>query len=472
MLLTNSLFFIPSGRRELPPTVPLPAMLQTPACRWWPFELLELCRARYGDRFTLYPIDMPPLVFLSDPQDIRAVVTAPADVLHPGAAGSVMAPLFGEESFAVREEDEHWHGRNAVIPAFQHRTVQGYAAEIADIAETEIASWPVDGAFPLATRLQSLTMRVMLTIVVGDRDDRFEALHEGLLGMLSVMASFVLQEPRLRHLPGWRGTWRRFVRRRDEVDALIFALIERRRHEYPVRGGLSDSHDVSGDLLDMLLAAHNLDGSPMSDRQVRDNLVSVIIAGHETTAATLAWAFQLLAHNPAVQDRLVEEIDTGSGDEYMDATVQETLRHRPAFLFIPPRAVARPIEIGDWTYHPPVQLLGCTYLMHHDPRLYPDPQTFLPERFLERAPPTGAWLPWGAGRKRCPGRHLALLEIQTVLREALSRRRVLPVGSSIEHPSWRSVILTPHDGAKVLLRRRRVLTSSPLIRTHSRGIPK
>ncbi len=461
MLLTDSLFFIPSGRRELPPTVPLPAMLQTPACRWWPFELLEWCCARYGDRFTLYPVDMPPLVFLSDPQDIRAVVTAPADILHPGAAGSVMAPLFGEESFAVREEDEHWHGRNAVMPAFHHRTVQGYADTIAEIAESEIVSWPVDRAFPLTRHLQRLTMRVMLTIVVGDRDDEFEALHEGLLGMLSVMASFVLQEPRLRHLPGWRGTWRRFMRRHDEVDALIFALIKRRRHTDA--GG--------GDLLDMLLAAHNLDGSPMSDRQVRDNLVSVIIAGHETTAATLAWAFQLLAHSPTVQDRLIEEIDAGSGDEYMDAMVQETLRHRPAFLFIPPRAVVRPIEIGGWTYHPPAQLLGCTYLMHHDPRLYPDPQTFLPERFLGESPPAGAWLPWGAGRKRCPGRHLALLEIQTVLREALSRRRVLPAGSRIERPSWRSVILTPHDGAKVLLRRRRPQTSSPLIRTHNRGIP-
>ncbi len=475
MLLTDSLFFIPSDRRQLPPTVPLPAMLQTPACRWRPFELLEWCRVRYGDRFTLYPVNMPPLVFLSDPQDIRSVVTAPADVLHPGAAGSVMAPLFGEESFAVREEDEHWHGRNTVMPAFRDRTVQGYADTIAEIAATEIASWPLDTAFPLTKHLHRLTMRVMLTIVTGGGegsgdDNRLEALHEGLLGMLSVMASFVLQEPRLRQLPGWRGTWRRFVRRRDAVNALVFALIERRRREYPVRGGLLDGHDVGGDLLDMLLAAYNLDGSPMSDRQVRDNLVSVIIAGHETTAATLAWAFQLLAHNPIVQDRLIEEIDAGSGDEYMDATVQETLRHRPAFLFIPPRAVVRRIEIGDWIYRPPVQLLGCTYLMHHDPRLYPDPQTFLPERFLGESPPAGAWLPWGAGRKRCPGRHLALLEIQTVLREALSTRRVLPASSRIEHPSWRSVILTPHDGAKVVLRRRQPLTSSPLIRTDRRGI--
>lgn len=455
MSFTSSSSLMIRLKYELPPSRRLPSALETFCCRWLPSTYLEQCHARLGDRFTVYPVDMPPLVFLSDPQDIRAVVTAPANILHPGAGGTVMAPLFGEDSFAVHEEDEHWHGRNAVMPAFHHHTVQGYADMIAEIAEAEIASWPLDTAFPLARRLQRLTMRVMLRTVIGGGDDRFEALHEGLLEMLSVMASFVLQEPRLRHLPGWHGTWRRFMRQRDAVDALVFALIGRRRHEYAARGGLRDSHDVSGDLLDMLLAAHNLDGSPMSDRQVRDHLVSVIIAGHETTAATLAWAFQLLAHNPAIQERLIEEIDGGVGGEYMDATIQETLRHRPTFLFIPPRAVVQPLEIGGWTYHPPAQLLGCTYLMHHDPRLYPDPQTFLPERFLGCTPPAGAWLPWGAGRKRCPGRHLALLEIQTVLREALSTRRVLPTNSRIERPSWRSVILTPHDGARVLLCRRR-----------------
>jgi cytochrome P450 len=432
-------------KRELPPTAPLPATLQTLACRRWPYAYPELCRARLGSRFTVYPVDMPPLVFLSDPQDIRAVVTAAPDVLHPGAGGDVMEPLFGESSFVLREEDEHLTGRNAITPTFHRKMVQEHAAMVADVVGSEIRSWPVDTtAFPLHSHLHKLTLRVMVTAAIGNEDSVCDELRRRMLDMLSVMASLVLQEPRLRRLPVGRGTWRRFVRRRREADELIFALIGRRRRE--------ESPD--GDLLDALLRARNPDGSPLSDRQIRDSLVSVIIAGHETTAAELGWAFQLLAHNQTVQNRLVEEIERGTGHEYMDATIQQTLRHKPAFLFTAPRVIVESIEIGGWTFHPPVQLLGCTYLMHHDPELYPDPHAFRPERFLGETPQAGTWLPWGAGRKRCPGRHLALLEMRTVLRDVLSTRLVLPAGRRIEHPRWRSAILTPHAGSRVILRRR------------------
>ena len=286
----------------------------------------------------------------------------------------------------------------------------------------------------------------MLAIAIGRDEPIFDRLSQRLLAMLTVVATPLLQEPSLRRLPGWRDTWRRFVRRRDEADELIFALIEERRRE---------GHGAGRDLLNMLLAAINPDGSPFSDRQVRDNLVSVIVAGHETTAATLAWSFQLLAHNPGVQERLIEEIDGEAGDEYMNATIQETLRHKPTFLFLPPRVVSEPIEIRGSLYGPPTHLCACTYLMHHDPDLYPDPHNFNPERFLGATPQAGALLPWGAGHKRCPGRHLALLEIETVLQQALSRLLVLPAGARIEHPRWHSALLTPHSGARVLLRRRR-----------------
>ena len=179
-----------------------------------------------------------------------------------------------------------------------------------------------------------------------------------------------------------------------------------------------------GNMLDMLLAARNADGSRMTPRQVRDNLMSIVLAGHETTASELAWAFQLLAHNPRVLNKLIEEIDADGGEEYLTATVQEVLRHRPVFLFAIPRAVKQPIEIGGWTYRPPTQLLGCIYLVHHDPELYPEPHEFRPERFLESSPSTYTWLPWGGGRKRCPGLHLAMLEMKTVLRTVLETMTV------------------------------------------------
>lgn len=440
---------------SLPPRVSSPRLLQTLASRQWPYAYLERCRARYGDSFIIHPVGMQSLVLLSDPGDIRVLVTASASVLHAGAGGVLMEPVFGESSFVLQTGAEHLCGRRATLPAFHRRVVGEYADTIADLVERMVASWPLERAFPLSPYLGELTLKVMLSVAIGgtDTDTTSEAglcmseeLCRRLLEMLPVLAGPLLQEPLLRRLPGWRNTWRRFVRRRGEVDELIFGLIEERRRE---------GHAGDRDLLDMFLAAVNPDQSPMSDRQVRDNLVSVIVAGYETTTATLAWAFQLLAHSPAVQNRLSEEIDGEAEDEYMNATIQETLRHKPTFLFLPPRVVSQPIEIRGHEYRPPAQLCACTYLMHHDPDLYPNPQAFMPERFLGSAPQSGALLPWGAGHKRCPGRHLALLETKTVLQQALSRLLVLPVGRDIEHPRWHSALLTPHDGARVFLRRRR-----------------
>ena len=445
MLFTDPSPLVARLKRELPPSAPIPAILQTLACRWWPIAYLERCRERYGDSFTIYPVDMPPLVFLSDPEDIREMIAAPPTVLHGGEGSTVIAPLIGESSFMLREEDEHKYGRSAIMPAFHRKVVESHNAMALEMIAREVASWPFDTAFALHPRLRSLTLKVILKTVITGEDRVLDTLHEQLLESLSVTASFVLQEPQLRRIPGWRATWRRYVKRSAEVDELIFALVEERR-----RGG-----EQPGDLLDMLLAAHNPDGSPMSDRQVRDNLMSMILAGHETTTAELAWAFQLLAHNPLVQDRLLEEIDGGTEGEYLTATINETLRHRPAFLFVIPRAIVEPIEIGGRIYRPPARLLGCTYLLHHDPELYPDPQAFRPERFLGEGRQPRTWLPWGAGPKSCLGRHFALLEMQLVLREVLSTRRVLPASDRIEREQWRSAVLVPHAGSRVILRERR-----------------
>jgi cytochrome P450 len=276
-------------------------------------------------------------------------------------------------------------------------------------------------------------------------------LCQRMLEMLSVMATPLLQQPQLRRLPGWRGVWRRFEQHHQAVDEIVYQLISTRRRACDHR----DQGNRQADLLGLLICARNPDGSPLSDRQVRDNLVSVVIAGHETTAATLAWAFQLLAHNPAVQDRLIDQIDQRADDTYMDAVIQEALRHKPAFLFLPPRVVKKPVEIGGWRYRPPAQLLACTYLLHHDPEFYTAPHEFMPERFLTESPQSGTFLPWGLGRKRCPGRQFALIEMRSVLRRALSTWQVLPAGDRIERPRWRTALVTPHSGSKVILRTRR-----------------
>jgi cytochrome P450 len=432
-------------RGELPPSPPLPTLAQTFACQRWPLAYFERCRARYGDSFTAYPVGMPPLVFLSNPKDIRAIVTASPTVLHPGAGAAVISPLVGDGSFMLQEEEQHMCGRSAVTPVFQRKRLDEHSGRLREIVTSEVSSWPKDTVFVAHPRLRALTLRVILTSVFDCEDTLIEELHRRLLIVLSATASLVLRESWLRHLPGWHATWSEFLKQRHLSDELIFSLIRRRDQEGSDRG----------DLLDILRQSTNPDGSAMTGQQVRDHLLSVILAGHETTASELAWAMQLLAHNRPVRERLIDEIASDEDDTYLRATIQEVLRHRPVFLFTIPRSVMAPIEIGSYTYRPPVQLLGCIYLLHHDPALYPDPHRFRPERFLQATTEPRTWLPWGGGRKRCPGQHLATLEMQTVLRATLAKHTIEPAGPHIERARWRSVIVTPHAGGRIILRRRR-----------------
>jgi cytochrome P450 len=433
-------------KHELPPSGPLPAILQTLAGWYLPYAYPKYCHARLGDRFTVYPLHMPPLVFLADPQDIHAVFRADSTDLHPGAGATVLAPLIGEDAFMLLEEDAHIYGRKAITPAFHQRIVSNQSAILSEIVEREVAAWPTGEILPLHQRIRSLTLRVILEVIFSDHNVALQALHQRLMQMLSVSTSLMLQEPKLRYVPGWHASWRKFAEQRSEVEELIYGLIELRR---------ADGVASREDLLSLLLSAENADGSPMPDLKIRDNLMSMIVAGHETTTGELAWAFQLLAHNQDIQNRLIEELDGGPGDEYLTATVHETLRHKPVFLFSIPRKVIAPVEIGGWTYRPPVHLAACTYLMHHNPELYPNPHEFRPERFIDEDQQARTWLPWGGGRKHCLGRHFAVMEVKAILREVLSTRRVLPASAQIERPRWRSAILVPRYGGRVILQERR-----------------
>lgn len=431
---------------ELPPSPRHPATLQTIGGRRWPYAYLEHCHAVCGDRFTLYPLDMPPMVFLSDPQDIREVLTGDTSELHPGAGGHVIAPLIGERSFMLLEEDEHAWGRKAVTPAFHRRMVAEQCAALSGLVEQAVASWPTGGPFALHPRIRALTIKVILQIIFSDKHaGELASMQERLTRMLSITDSLLLQGPRLRYVPGWTRMWRRFLAERAEVNILIHQLADERQ--------AATRQGEHGDLLDMLLTARNPDGSPMGTAQVRDNLMSMILAGHETTTGELAWAFQLLAHNPPAQARLREELESG-GEEYLTATLHETMRHRPVFAFAIPRAVVAPVQIGEWSYPPHVQLAACTYLLHHRADLYPDPYSFRPERFIGAAAQSRTWLPWGGGAKHCLGRHFAMLEMQTILRHVIARRVVRPANGRIERPRWRSAILVPAHGGRVVLGRR------------------
>lgn len=436
------------ANNELPPGLRLPRAAQTVIFWKRPLIYLERCRHYYGSRFTLRATGHPPLVFVSNYDEVKTLIATPPDRLHPGAGAATITPIVGETSFMVSDENTHLCGRKTILPALHSKIIQRHTKWVSGLVQHHVTSWPRDTAIPLYPHLRALTLEVILRRIFAPDaytpNIHLEALHERLLAMLSVTASTILSAPLMPHDPR-RATWSRFLHDRQEADELLCAIIDE-RHEVA-----ADANDV----LTMILAARNPDGSPVSRQQVRDNVMSIILAGHETTASQLAWAFQLLAHNPKVQARLTAEIDHGEREDYLTATIQEVMRHRPVFLFAIPRAVVKPVDIGEWTYRPPARLLGCTYLLHHDPRIYTEPNRFSPERFLDAPPPPHLWLPWGGGRRRCPGLHLAMLEMKTVLRTALSTAAVLPAGKRMEHPRWRSVIVTPHAGARVVLLPRR-----------------
>jgi cytochrome P450 len=435
---------MPAG---LPPGPRLPKTLQTVG--WWtrtvPF--LEGCRARYGKRFTLRLLQSPPFVHLADPDHVRELFTAPSEVLHPGEGAKVLEPVIGAHSVILLDEGAHLSQRKLMLPAFHGEKMQRLSGLMQEVTEEQVASWPRDVPVALHPRLQGLTLEVILRAVFGlEAGERLDALRDRLMRILEFGSSPSSLIPALQ-----RGrTWREFERRRADADALIYELIDERRGAQNGAGG-----GAGDDVLAMLLAARHEDGSPMSPVELRDELMTLLVAGHETTASELAWAFERLARTPAVSARLTEEIDSGDGDAYVTATVHETLRHRPVIPNAAPRLVMEPVEIGGWTYPQGVCLLADAYLIHHDPEIYPDPYAFRPERFLEEAPGTYTWIPFGGGRRRCLGASFAQLEMKIVLRAVLGSSELAPAEPGHEHARRRSITISPGAGARAVLSARR-----------------
>lgn len=433
--------------RSLPCGPRAPAIVQAASLWARAFPYLERQARRHGKRFTLRVPGHPPLVFVSDREGVAAILTEREEALRPGSGAAAVAPIVGARSFMLAHGAEHVRVREALLAALNARQVRRHARMLAMVAEQAVGSWPAEEPIALHPRLRSLcleaTLRLLLGCDEGPMKGHAAELHEAVLAMLEVTSHPLLTERYLRAFGPGRRAWRRFLANRARVDALLFALID--AHARGERGE---------GLLDVLCALPGAGGSQRAPSEIRDNAMSFILAGHETTAAQAAWAFQLLAHNPRVQRRLAAELDAGGQTPYLDATIQETLRHRCVFVFGIPRQMARSVEIAGGSYSPPGQMLPCLHLLHHDAGLFPEPERFMPERFLPAPPNPRAWLPWGGGRRRCPGAHLATFELQAVLRAVLRSRRVLPAAAEIERPRWRSVIVAPHAGGRVILRAR------------------
>jgi cytochrome P450 len=426
---------------KLPPGPRMPTFLQ--GMGWWhrPTAFMERCRARYGKRFTIRLPGQPPFVMISDPEELRELFTAPPDVLHPGEGARILEPVVGSYSVILLDEGPHLEQRRLLLPAFHGDKMQKLTDLMEELAEQEVATWPTGQPFELHPRFQALTLEIILRAVFGlDAGERLDALRERLTKILEFGTSPSSVNVRLQRNFGGIGPYARFSRAREAADVLIYEQIDERRR----------SGERRDDILSLLLEARHEDGSEMSREEIRDELMTALVAGHETTASELAWAFERLAREPRVLRRLHEELGNGDDDTYLTATIQETLRRRPVLPQAEPRLVKKPVEIGGWRYEPGVVLAANAWLVHHDPDVYPDPFAFRPERFLQEPPGTYTWIPFGGGRRRCLGASFAMLEMKVALRAALQCYTIQQAGV-LERTRRRAITISPRRGARTVL---------------------
>lgn len=410
-------------------------------------RLLAVCHRRYGNIFTLRVSSMGTLVFLADPADIKVVFAGDPTVFHAGEANSMLTGLLGESSVLVIDEDVHRDRRRLMLAPFHREAVAAQAETITQIARANIDSWPLEQTFPVASKMSELTLEVIMRTVIGATDPaRLDALRRAIPQVLNVNGwdSLAIANPKLQKWP----LWRRLRRRIAAVDALLYAEIIEHRND----PGLADRTDV----LAMLIRSADESGQAMTDTELRDQLMTLLAAGHDTTATALAWALERLTRNPAVLQTAVRAATASaagdsSGDVYLDAVIKETLRSRPV-VFDVGRILTKPVEIGGFLLPAGVMVVPAMGLVHSNPELYCDPDQFRPERMVGATLNPATWFPFGGGNRRCLGANFAMVESRVVLREILSRVELGTTTAPEERRKLKYVTLVPHRGARIRAR--------------------
>ena len=423
------------------PAVPLPKPVQTARFVVRPISFLEHWRTQLGETYRANLFGPGDVVFLSEPESVKRLFKADrVNTIAPGR-NIVLAPLLGKQSLLLQEDDEHMRRRKLMLPSFHGERMRGYEQVIAEATERAVAGWPRGTEFSLHPSMQAITLEVILNAVFGIEDaDRRERLSDALVEILGVSASpaaIGFATPGVRQLPPFRAI-AAMIERADEL--LYAEIAEHRRHP-----DLAERDDI----LSMLLTARFEDGSEMEDRELRDQLMTLLLAGHETTATGLAWTFDLLLHDPQVLERLDGEIAVGER-EYLDAVVEESLRIRPVVPFTG-RLLREDTELGGFEMPAGTTILVGIYLAHSRADVYPEPFAFRPERMLaEGAPETYSWIPFGGGTRRCIGAAFAQMEMRIAIETILRSVSLRAASPELEKPVRRNVTLSPANGTRVI----------------------
>jgi cytochrome P450 family 135 len=429
----------------LPPGPASPAALQTYEWIARPTALLRRAQARYGEPFTIRTLWTDgPMVLVSDPEDVRRIFTAEPGVLRGGESSSILEPFAGPSSILLLDGPEHLRQRRLMLPPFHGERVQAYRRVVAELAEAEVASWPRGEAFAALPRMQGLTLDVIMRAVFGEREE--PALRDVLRRALDMAGSL----PRLVALSlvqrdlGPRSPWGRFMGAVREVDDALRTVIRERRADPP-----------GEDILGLLLSARDEDGEPPTDAELRDQLVTLLLAGHETTASGLSWALYELGRHPELMRRAQHAVDEGD-DDYLEAVMKESLRLHPVIPMVV-RYLMEPVTIAGWRLPAGASIGPSILLAHQDEANFPQAQEFRPERFAkgstEKVVPN-TWIPFGGGVRRCIGAGFSLMEGVAVLREVLSTYDVGVVDGHDDKPKVRNITSVPARGARIVVQPR------------------
>ena len=433
-----------------------------------PVKYVEDFAQVYGDRFTIWGSKDSHIIYFSQPEALEQILTADQEHFASGTANGGLGFLLGDNSLILLDGDRHQRQRQLLTPPFHGERMRAYGQSIREITEQVCSEWTIDRPFNIRNSMQEITLRVILRVVFGlDQGQRFEELQHLLSSVLDFMGSPLMSGAFFfgflrKDLGAW-SPWGRVLRLIEQIDRLIYALIAERR---------SETQQNRQDILSLMMAARDADGQPMSDLELRDELMTLLVAGHETTASALTWAFYWIDRIPEVSEKLLQELDTiGSNSDpssiaklpYLTAVCQEPLRIYPIVMNAVPRIVKTPIEIMGYKIPKGNVIIISIYLAHHRPEVYPNPKEFKPERFLERQFSPYEYLPFGGGNRRCIGLAFAQYEMKIVLATILSQFQLSLVNKRPVYPVRRGLTVAPPSGMQMIAKPQVKRATKPVI---------
>jgi len=432
-----------------------PRFLQTVRGILNPIKYIEKAAQEYGDIYKAKFASFPDQVIISSPQIIQEIFTADSKIFASGEGNKILQPLFGDYSLVLHDGEYHQQQRKLLLPPFHGERMRAYGETIFEITEQVIKQWKIDEVFSARKSMQQISLRVILRTIFGlNEGERYQQL-EHLMGSLidsvgsPLRSSFLFLKPLQKDLGAW-SPWGKFLRQKQQINQLLSAEIRERR-------AANDSSRE--DILSLMLSARDEAGQPMTEVELIDELMTLLFAGHETTATGLAWALYWIHHLPEVKEKLLQELDTlGENPDpiaisklpYLNAVCSETLRIYPVVLFTFARIVKLPIEIGGYQFKPGTMLSPCIYLVHHREDLYPQSRQFIPERFIERQYSPYEYFPFGGGNRRCLGMAFALFEMKLVLAKILKSCQLKLADKRPVVPVRRGITMSPQGGVKMV----------------------